>query len=780
MSPLRLTIKAPGGEVFDATDLLDIDNIGNVNETPEADLGVLTHGDIALLIDDIDGTFEAFVENAAVSDVYEVVLERQRLDGPEWEIVFGGVLDLPTSLVFDDIERTARVTAYSYSKKLERIPASVIARTVGFKTASINADTSQMNFLPGETDDIQVGDVIRLNNGQRKEEFTIIRIVDNKTAIVKAPAGNTFLSVFAEIITPYHRDFAPNKLLQLIAEQCGLSYDVDPRMTLADFPVATPYKIGGGVMARSPVSLVPATISTVSSVVATYKLADGGPNRKTSQGPIYYWEAGTASNNFQFDWTPYLTSEPGTIYDAAPGAVPPVQADTNAQYIGSLGGGGYYVSQVVTYTNGVSGSTAGDKFQLLADNHLTLGSWYSRLSLYKNGVSVKVIEDIVNSGGGASGQFHTFNGWLEWDTVNNILWISYQVVYYSLLSPSIRKLLWWRAVDSTLVTIDAAASGQLRMSRDMGSTGYMAFFDCAIRTDNGPVANGTLKLFHCPQVPSVSTTPKYTKALAYDYPLLWTLRFWSNRFAYLMQRPDGVYCQVFDVEDDGTSGGERFSPLVDFKVSSLRDSSGFLTPVTWNDGNRMLVGYVGEEMFVVSDRYDGVVRYADFKDSSCAKAISDLAIAISGIAVVDDNKRITITSRRMLGSGDVVADLGVPLASKRRPIAETYRSGVVVDWTDAQGESGREIQGDRGDSARRLSISSDLVTSQGMALACALATLPFVSTVREQRDVTVEDDGTRLHVFDKVTMDGKEWLIYKIETNLDERTHSLTLLEHIP
>ena len=39
---------------------------------------------------------------------------------------------------------------------------------------------------------------------------------------------------------------------------------------------------------------------------------------------------------------------------------------------------------------------AGDRWQLFWDLHLVLGVQYTRLSLYKNSVSVKVIEDIAN------------------------------------------------------------------------------------------------------------------------------------------------------------------------------------------------------------------------------------------------------------------------------------------------------------------------------------------------------------------------------------------------
>ena len=141
---------------------------------------------------------------------------------------------------------------------------------------------------------------------------------------------------------------------------------------------------------------------------------------------------------------------------------------------------------------------------------------------------------------------------------------------------------------------------------------------------------------------------------------------------------------------------------------------------------------------------------------------------------------MSVLNRKTLGGGDVIADLGVPLTSIRMPVSEVYRSSVAVTGTDSSGETIKEVQGDSGDSARRLTVSSDLITTPGMALACALTTLQFVSQVREQRNVTVIDDGTPLAAFNRVTMADKTWLIYRIETDLEQQTHALTLLELAP
>jgi hypothetical protein len=144
---------------------------------------------------------------------------------------------------------------------------------------------------------------------------------------------------------------------------------------------------------------------------------------------------------------------------------------------------------------------------------------------------------------------------------------------------------------------------------------------------------------------------------------------------------------------------------------------------------------------------------------------------------VDRYKVLTIVNRNALSTGEAVTDIGIPLTSTRYPVSELYRAAVKVSGTDSSGSPINEIQGDQGDSARRLDVDSDLVTTPGMALACALVTLAFVSEIRRQRNVTVEDDGTLLSVFDRVTLEGVSYVIYKISTDLEQGTHDLTLLE---
>ena len=176
MNPRRfiLTITSPGGVVFDVK--MDAGNIGSVSTSPESDLGILSHGELSLTIDNSDGAIEDFLLNAGPSDTYEVALSRQRYNGTEWDRIFGGVLDLPYSLSFDDVARTAKVVAYSYSKQLERTPAdgtagatTVLRRTLASKTCSINLDNPNLVFLAGSTEasDLEIGDVVRLNDGQR-------------------------------------------------------------------------------------------------------------------------------------------------------------------------------------------------------------------------------------------------------------------------------------------------------------------------------------------------------------------------------------------------------------------------------------------------------------------------------------------------------------------------------------------------------------------------------------------------------------------------------------
>jgi hypothetical protein len=154
-----------------------------------------------------------------------------------------------------------------------------------------------------------------------------------------------------------------------------------------------------------------------------------------------------------------------------------------------------------------------------------------------------------------------------------------------------------------------------------------------------------------------------------------------------------------------------------------------------------------------------------------------LAIVTNAIVNVDNFKTLSFKNRRGLGRGDAIRDLGVPLDDEERPLSEVYRSSVEVSGKLNTGGTVSVVVGDAGDSASRLKIDSDLVSTSGMAVATAVATLQFVSAVRSQRDVTVLDEDNVLKFGDRVILNDKAMVVYKGELDIEERVQHLTLLE---
>jgi len=746
-----LTITSPGGVVFDVK--LDAGNIGSVSTSSESDLGILSHGDLSLTIDNSDGAIEDFLLNAGPSDTYEVSLTRQRYNGTEWDRIFGGVLDLPYSLSFDDVARTAKVVAYSYSKQLERTPAdgtagatTVLRRTLASKTATITVDTSTLLFLAGSTEaaDLEVGDVVRLNDGQRIEDFTIDRILDSSNASTTSPASANFSGAYTEVITPFYHDKSPTSLLTLVAQEAGVSLnDRNLGTPLADFPIATPYSQAGLNLTGNPHSIIP--LSGVLTV--TYAANAGqGLNRKTSTGPTATWADGPVSNLTQLDWTPFHDTQPGTL------------ASGNPTF--NICDSGYYAPDHLNNDifrnegSGVGNPTILYRFTGGTNSFTSLGN-----SSIIGGVFVRTGHVVDPNGSG---------------------------VYVSCRNTAgSREFRYW---NGTFNTISTSVSGGLQIIRYPPNGRLLVMVD--------DLTNDILLWNLPPLARTLGRTIKWLNAT--DRILPWTMRSWGNTtyggalskrwFTFLFQRYGETWVAVYDARGPYSD----WSFVAAYRVSGETSPQGFLgtpsviqsqsyqTVMKDSTGEEYIAGFAGKQWFVLSTSYAGVIRYANFKDSSCAKAARDIAIILDSVVNFDPFKVMTILNRKALGSGDVVKDLGVPLTSTRYPISELYRASVTVSGTDSNGGSINETQGDSGDSARRLTISSDLITTPGMALACALTTLSFVSQIREQRNVTIIDDGDPLAVFDRVSLDGREWFIYRLETDIEEQTHTMTLLELEP
>ena len=749
---MRLTLTSPTGTEFDATSYLNIDQIGSVTSVPESDLAILSHSEMTLTLDNSDGEVESFFLGATPNDLYHVRLERQLPDSPEWDRVFGGVLDIPYSLSYDDMSLTARLVAYSYSKALERTPADTIKRDLEFKTASITSGTSQLVFLGTEADDLEIGDVVLLNDGQFTEQFTVVRILDSANVMVAAPASRTFTSEFAVVTTQFFHDKSPLELLTAIAAASGsVLYDRNIGVPIADFPIATPLSIANLNIGDTPISL---TVEGGELVASFYSPLGGGPSgllRKTLEGPTAVWADGATSNKAQIDWTPYTDTEPGTVIDH------PGTASDTGPFAGDYVNGSYWSLTL----------------QGSAPNY--------SLHLFKDGADVS---GSVSNTSAAYGPFAAGSWSHDYDQDYDGVFLSYND------HAGTRAIKYFSVFGSVLTVVDSTRSGSIRAIRYNTGTLQILVDDVTGDLEIWDMLNVTMRR-------RIERDPN-------DIIITKTIRTWGNGgtdasgfvnklwMTFLFERNNSTWIAIYDAYGSYL----RWSLVAEYRVSSsVSDSKGtggfrqkserraYQTVLDPDGENPIVVGFAGGEWFVLSTSYAGVIRYANFKDSSCAKAARDIAIVIGAVVDFDHFQTMVIRNRSDIAGEAVSADIGTPLSSDRLPISDLYRSSVVVSGTDSGGGSISEVQGlggTTGDSARRLSISSDLITTPGMALACAVLTLHFAMQIREQRDVTIIDDGTPLHVFGRVKMDGRVWLVYKIHTDLEQNTHDLTLLELKP
>lgn len=745
----RIVFTSPGGVIFDASSRVDIGGMGNITSSPESDLSILTHGDMSLNLDNADGEVERFLESALVTDIYTVVLERQRPGTGEWDRMFGGVLDLPHSVYYDDKAKTAHIQCYSYTKALERTKATTIKRTLVTKTASINLDTSTLVFLAGEASDLEIGDVINLNNGQRTLDLTVVKLIDSGTVLVDQPATATFTSARAEVLTPFYHDKSPDALLTLIAAAVGVPFDNrDLGSPLATFPVATPFTVANMNIGGQPHSVKGGT-----TVEARFPSGPFGLSSYTTTSPTVPWSVGSVPSAFQLDWTPYSATVPGTVQTTAG------MSNANTPDIGQSAAADHAAGYVYEIRSDVGG-----------------GTFPVRLYRSLNGAAAGDV--------GSAASIHNGNeipsSWLE---------VSPAVgrVFVSFWNGSInREFRYWPTATGPFVTISTAISGSLRTIRYAGAS------DVLIMVDN--VTNDII-LWNASSLVILRTIPWFNTT---DNIITWSMRTWGAGanpsgkawFTFLFERDSQTWMAIYDANGSyndwylvsiyriSSTLSIRFGQTIPAKPLS------FQSVLTTSTGEELAFGFGGGEWFILSTRFAGVIRYADFKDSSCAKAARDIAVVLDCIVNFDNFNIMTILNRRALASSDIQKELGVPLASMRRPAPELYRSSVeVTGHYSAGGAAISEIQsvpGFEADSARRVKVDSDLVTSPGMALACAITTLQFVSQITEQREVTVEDDGTPLAIFDRVSMAGKNWLIYKLDTDLEQETHDLTLLELKP
>jgi hypothetical protein len=595
-------------------------------------------------------------------------------------------------------------------------------------------------FLTGEAADLEIGDVIRLNSGQFLESFTIIRFIDTSNAVISENAGRTFTSAFAEVLTQFFHDKSPSFLLPLIADLAGLDFnDLNLGSPLADFPIATPLSIAGLNVGGESLSLIP--VGTTAEVTFD---SNWGGKRKSLSAPTGVWSDGATTAFGQYDWTPYTRTEPGTKYNLNSSGNPDCGNDCVDYDTGDI------------YTTVVS--TA-----MLRKNAVDVGVWTTagdasnalQRTMEYEIISNRVFYSGYVSASGSPGVGASFR-WVQfWDVATGFN----DVFTYNTIAGGLRMIPYTPGLN-ILIMVEHVSNDVMFLNPHSSPVAVLRTIPWGNTTDN--ILHHTWRLWGSDDVDLTKTTQRWLSVLFERYQETWI----------------AIYDARGTFNDWMLSAQYRVSGTISSRnVAGIINTTRAQQTVMNVAGQTVSVVFAGGVWSVFATHYAGVIRYANFEKSSCAKAARDIAVILNAIVDIDIFKVMSIVNRKALSSSTIVGELGPPLASMRRPISQVYRSSVSATGTDLNGGEINEVQGDQGDSARRITIDSDLITTAGMALATALTTFGFVSSVRGQRDVTVMDDGTIYSAFDRVTLDGSSYIIYSLHTDLEQETIDMVLLE---
>lgn len=726
-----VVLSGPTGIEIDITRRVQLDGLGTITEGAEEEMLRLTHGDMTLTLDDRDGLLRGLFQDATATDRWELIVltETGRVHGLKWDRLFAGVLDLPWSVSFNPRESETKIQVFSYSKELELKSAETVKRTLASKTASITAATSQLVFLSGEAADLEIGDTVRLNDGQNTEDFTISRIIDPSNAATSLAASRTFTSDPAQVLTAFYHDKGPYNLLDLIATDADSDFNVlNPKQPLADFPVATPYSIAGLNLSGIPMGILPVS----GAIVATFDSSQG-TKRKTSANPTATWADGATSNIPQLDWTPYHDTQPGIITSALIAGIP----DT-----------GLYAPD--HFNDTVFRNVAG------AGSHM---------HLYKN-VSGGADIDLGSS------------SILTYPLVNSSVVVdpNGSGVYFSFKSATAREFRYW---DGTFHTITTTSSGNLQMIRDANVGRLLVLVEHL--TNN-------IQIWDLPgrtlgrTIPWANTT---------DRILHWTIRNWGDTtfggaaskqwFTFLFERNNETWIAIFDSR--GTY--QRWTLAATYRVSgtisprpvAFYGPEAYQTVLTLPGGEQVAVIYSGGEWLVLATYYAGVIRYADFTGLSCAGAIKELALITNSYFDADRYRSFNLTPRPSLLTAQAVQKIEDPLDRTSLPIWEFYRTACKVTGTDASGKGFTVIQGVDGGSAKTIEVSSPLITTPGMALAVATFYSAYLNRVVRQENIRIDEPEEPIRVLDIVDFDDAKWLVTDVQSNTRDREQTLRLFE---
>ncbi|MCE5246661.1 MAG: hypothetical protein ABFD84_01240 [Candidatus Polarisedimenticolia bacterium] len=356
----HVELRTPDGAVWDVSDRIDGSAVSSLTEETDETLLTLTHSDVTLTLANRDGFFTRMFAGAKPGDAYDVTIDRFAGLG-RWSRVFGGTLDFPWSVDFDDYDRTCSIQAFAYTKLLEGATADGLKRTFSGVTGTVAASSSRLALTA--TTGLMPGDKLTLANGTTTETQVVARVVDSTHVVTVAAFTNAFTGAPVTLETPYYRGLTTAQLASSLAALAGItSVSVSIPAAFAAIPFPT-------VMdSQGLPSGAPDAILEKSSSLYVYQ---GGHRYYAADAMSAFVDGG--ADAVKQDWRPYLAAEPTTllapsgdgVVDYVDAAHPTynVQADTQ----------GNYSIKINLYKNGAFVATLGT-IPPGADNAPTLDS----------------------------------------------------------------------------------------------------------------------------------------------------------------------------------------------------------------------------------------------------------------------------------------------------------------------------------------------------------------------------------------------------------------------
>jgi len=723
MNPLRFRarIRNPLGHELDLTDRIDDDGLGTLTDALDEDLLQIVASDIGLDLVDDDGKARAFLAPGVPGDVYEIIVERETgLRRPKWRRIFGGVLDIPFSIDIDRKDGVVSLTAFAYGKLLEQASAETIRRTVTGRTGTVSASSAVVTV--DDTTDLRVGDDIQLATAAVEESQRIFS-VDGPTQVTTVKTWtNAFTNAPLELLTPYERDRSIEWLAGQLFTTGGIAdYEVSIDHEISGTPVATDMSRAGTFGGSGLPALVPRSITDVDGEI---KIRYASGNAKSAPNARDGFHDDGGANTGILDWQPYVLTEPALVdleerAGNDDGTIAPDYASGNE----------YQYSLFAEFV-------ADDP-----DDHVNL-------RLRRDGSNLAII-DSYDTGGGAG---HTKKS-LEYDPVNLGVWTSYRRSPGDAVTGDLEKIEFYDAGTAAQTDIVGNAVGAFRHLRCVRSLGLMAAY-------NGST---TLDLYDLASKTKVRTLTAPTGLAT------WTLRAWDTWLAGLAQIGAAWFVVIWDTR--------TWAEIARYKVGAPGTNQPYLAVFRDEErGRNLAVGFAGSSYFVLGLAFEGVLPYANFEGMSCAKALADLAVCAGAYLRVDEH-RIGGLLSRILAPAGTPKEIGTPLEWSSTPFGERYVRQVVVTGKDADGNDVKEIAGATGESQYQIEISSQLISTAGVAFAVGQQYFGLFGTPRPLEELTIEEPaGGALAALDSVRLEGRTYVVLEAETHLADREQDLVLL----